>query len=74
MTKSAVRVLGREGHHNAVTFDDIGVGRVRGLGRRMILKCSSKNMKRIEVPGDKFQKQAFVFHKMELVDNVSIFS
>jgi len=66
--KPAVRTLRKEGHHNAVTFDDIDVG------RGMILKCRSKGVKRIEVLWDKVWMQVFVFHKMEFFfDNVSIF-
>lgn len=39
----------------------------------MILKCRSKDVKRIVVAWDKAQRQVFVFHKMEFFDNVSIF-
>ena len=39
----------------------------------MILKCRSKDVKRIEVSWDKVQRQVFMLHKMEFFDNVSIF-
>ena len=41
-----------------MAFDDVGVG------GRVILKCGSEDVKRIEVAGDKVQLQVFGFHKL----------